>query len=929
MASQELADLLLLARQTRPLETPAVLLSQVLHVLCRERSQPLDPDYVSEPACLRLLSTHPEVLTLLEKAVETGIQEDLWNNPHLAFEGVDLRSYRKMSKADVAVWKDVAEILEASAEGITKLASENSPVDTWQPTTSLHAEGPETAQSSIGFIQSLEIPKASDAYPCLLMHRLGSLIDEDRLADRVNNIFVPDKTTILVNSSGSGKTRLLLEGLCQRWGVYMTCAAESSGVGGSDASFAMSVELQGNKHFKSEGKLGEGEIEDNRFTAKNTFSRLLLSRLLLLHRFLQAVPASARHTNETRQKWLYLHVLPKSVGCDHLLSLLKQRLTSLTSTSLRFAVIDALLKVRALLGTRDFPIFCVADECQVADQMYPGAFGDNTTTLHQMALAWEANAHMPVVLCGTEANLAPLIGPAHPNRRVCTDTGAFDTPDDQRRYVTQYMPPDMVSSSVGTSLIARMWSWLRGRHRFTAAFIACLLMTQFEQPHELLNAYIVANLRVNPIDKPARAGTTTLKKASRDLVSGFTYFTGESLLYDARSYFSAHYAIHRILLGYTSATLTDNCFPLVAHGLACFIDGTGKEVRVYEPTVLCPLLQPVFHESGVVDGFLADVMAARLREAPTRNSMLLALASLFLHAFKDGPRPLTDLFLFPVATPDWVTQTAQLVRLGRRTTQYQSSYATAKSEDVWITDSPSWLQHQREEPFCDASGFSAADLLFVLRLNNHKCLHVAVAVILRNGHVDVSRADIERKLHSLAPPNIFSEDARATTTGSLSFPQLRVKALAAGDPPVLRVVTTFPYEMEINDVRRDKHAQPIAAINMATMREVAGSISPADVGRRLMAVLTRGGGKKRKYADDEETHRPKRMTTRLSEKQGPENRQGTMARPPKAPTERPARDTTKRKAPKKVKGPTPKETKKAAASQTQETRSSLQLPSRG
>ena len=158
--------------------------------------------------------------------------------------------------------------------------------------------------------------------------------------------------------------------------------------------------------------------------------------------------------------------------------------------------------------------------------------------------------------------------------------------------------------------------------------------------------------------------------------------------------------------------------------------------------------------------------------------------------------------------------------------------------------------------------------------------------------------------------------------------------MAAGDPPVLRVVTTFPYEMEIDRASRDEYAQPIAAINMATMRDIAGSISPDDVGRRLMAVLTRGGGKKRKYADDEETQRPKRMTTRLSEKQGPENRQGTAARPPKAPTERPTRDTTKHKVPKKVKGttskgPIPKETKKAAASQTQEPRRSSRLALRG
>lgn len=245
-----------------------------------------------------------------------------------------------------------------------------------------------------------------------------------------------------------------------------------------------------------------------------------------------------------------------------------------------------------------------------------------------------------------------------------------------------------------------------------------------------------------------------------------------------RSYFSAHYAMHHILLGHTPVTLTENCFPLVAHGLACFSVPTGTEVRVYEPTVLCPLLQPNFYESRVVDGFFPDVMGSKLREAPTHNSIGVALASLFLHAFKDGPRPLTDLFLFPVATPDWVSQTAELVCVTRRTTRCRSSYAAAKPEDVWITDSPSWLQHQRAEPFCDASKFSGANLLFVLRLKNQKCLHVAVAVMLRNDHVDVSPADIERKLHDLAPSNIFSE-----VNLSLSFQvfSLTVTVGCAGD----------------------------------------------------------------------------------------------------------------------------------------------------
>ena len=108
-------------------------------------------------------------------------------------------------------------------------------------------------------------------------------------------------------------------------------------------------------------------------------------------------------------------------------------------------------------------------------------------------------------------------------------------------------------------------------------------------------------------------------------------------------------------------TLTENCFSLTAHRLARFTDAAGEEVSIDEPTVLCPFLQPLFYDLGVVPGFLPDGMAAKLRKVPKHSSLPLTLASLLLQAFENGPRPLMDLFLFPGTTPDWAMQTAELV----------------------------------------------------------------------------------------------------------------------------------------------------------------------------------------------------------------------------------------------------------------------------
>ena len=55
------------------------LLSSILHIFFRERSQPLDPDYVSEAACAALLTKQSGLYALLEKAVTDGDGYILWD----------------------------------------------------------------------------------------------------------------------------------------------------------------------------------------------------------------------------------------------------------------------------------------------------------------------------------------------------------------------------------------------------------------------------------------------------------------------------------------------------------------------------------------------------------------------------------------------------------------------------------------------------------------------------------------------------------------------------------------------------------------------------------------------------------------------------------------------------------------------------------
>ncbi|EEB96250.1 hypothetical protein MPER_04644 [Moniliophthora perniciosa FA553] len=45
-----------------------------------------------------------------------------------------------------------------------------------------------------------------------------------------------------------------------------------------------------------------------------------------------------------------------------------------------------------------------------------------------------------------------------------------------------------------------MWHWLRGRYRFTASFLTCLIENCYHRPHELLSSFIETAGGFKPLD---------------------------------------------------------------------------------------------------------------------------------------------------------------------------------------------------------------------------------------------------------------------------------------------------------------------------------------------------------------------------------------------------------------------------------------------
>ncbi|KAL0058933.1 hypothetical protein AAF712_014336, partial [Marasmius tenuissimus] len=137
-------------------------------------------------------------------------------------------------------------------------------------------------EAAMRHIKTLKLPYLQfkeDPDAPISLDSLGSFSGDDVLKARMNDLFV-GRNTLLVNSSGSGKTRLLHEGLCERWGLII-----NSGLWYRPGFI---------KHIHSDGDETRNTTisNNNLHLADVEFSTLLLIRLLAFKDFL--------HTSATK-----------------------------------------------------------------------------------------------------------------------------------------------------------------------------------------------------------------------------------------------------------------------------------------------------------------------------------------------------------------------------------------------------------------------------------------------------------------------------------------------------------------------------------------------------------------------------------------------------------------------------------------------------
>ncbi|GAW08750.1 hypothetical protein LENED_010833 [Lentinula edodes] len=130
----------------------------------------------------------------------------------------------------------------------------------------------------------------------------------------MDHIFTPDKNTFLVNSSGTGKTRLLYEGLCKHWGLFFTAAVDTFGLGSVDVQSVVNQRLPYDRYFTAvlndeDATSDSGPVLANIALAYRRFSETLLARLLVFKLYIEIVAKGEFQESLTAFQWDNLNVV--------------------------------------------------------------------------------------------------------------------------------------------------------------------------------------------------------------------------------------------------------------------------------------------------------------------------------------------------------------------------------------------------------------------------------------------------------------------------------------------------------------------------------------------------------------------------------------------------------------------------------------------
>ncbi|KAK7044956.1 hypothetical protein R3P38DRAFT_3259014 [Favolaschia claudopus] len=173
------------------------------------------------------------------------------------------------------------------------------------------------------FLRNLNMPRDTRNKPDMLLYGLGEWASQPETSDfitRINHIFKSEqeiKHKFLVNTSGSGKTKLMIEALCLRWGLYLTAKVDEAGHGSEDLAHLITNAIPETFGFTETLSDSDPYLQErlfkNKTIARHHFQSLLLARLSIFDRFLKIMESIPNYKDEEavyRRRWVKFQLAP-------------------------------------------------------------------------------------------------------------------------------------------------------------------------------------------------------------------------------------------------------------------------------------------------------------------------------------------------------------------------------------------------------------------------------------------------------------------------------------------------------------------------------------------------------------------------------------------------------------------------------------------
>ncbi|KAJ8079797.1 hypothetical protein PM082_016619 [Marasmius tenuissimus] len=636
-------------------------------------------------------------------------------------------------------------------------------------------------------IEDLHILRAPAREPAMALFRLGSFSEDTVLKKRVEDIFC-GKNTFLVNTSGTGKTRLLYEGLCANWGVYFTSTVDSTGLGLDDIHniIRRGGVLDNDKQFVtildstvvSSSEIAKS-LRQNLQLAHKHLSIALLSRLIAFKFFLETA-AMQGNRPESRQLWLrwQLRILSKipQIAQD-----LHACLTDNPGNTVDDALVDILNDIKSLYPSDGEKFFVVLDEANYASQCLNFSFCDENASesshypvLKVILRTWIKHlTHHPFafVVAGTEIPRRYFTEVEEWGDWVwSSNTGGFEK-DTLKAYALSLLPPQYVLTPDGKRFLERLSKWTRGRHRSAASMMSVLIERSFEAPHLQLDGYIGA-LTAGYIPEVSEDED---EDEDEDELSWIDPMPFQPFDFDALEF-------HKVLASCVHETLTAYLLDsdeqvmflqseilLISRALGRFVDTMCTKIVVDEPFVVAGAalwFSRQKHSMLDLEYFSKTVLRPNISVTHAASYTVVCL----LAAFHNNSCSFANLFSItsPAFSED-VNMDIVTSKTLRKRRKAEVVWRFAKDPSLRIatwsrtTDSTlSWIR-RRHTPFClHLSEGDPAIVFFVLKTSRGQRFWVFLRVVPPESSIE----EVTRLAESCHPHHIFEQISEASSSST-------------------------------------------------------------------------------------------------------------------------------------------------------------------